>query len=124
MYAQSLATCEKVASLFGRNSFSRAVHSLILAIAGKTEEAKQILSELKKNPKLDSFSLIYLAETCSVKGEKNEAFELLESAYREHVPLLINLGVKPTFDNIRSDPRYANLLHRMGLAETANGLQS
>lgn len=70
---------------------------------------------MKKNPKLDSFSLIYLAETCSVMGEKNEAFELLESAYREKVPLLIYLGVRPTFDNIRSDPRYADLLRRLGL---------
>jgi TolB-like protein/DNA-binding winged helix-turn-helix (wHTH) protein/Tfp pilus assembly protein PilF len=115
MHVQSLATYEKVASLFGGNPFSRAVHSLILAIVGKKEEAKQILDELKKHPKLDSFSLIYLAGTCSVMGEKNEAFELLESAYREHVPALIYVGVRPTFDNIRSDPRYADLLCRMRL---------
>lgn len=109
MHVQSLATYEKAASLLRGNPFSRVLHSLILAIVGKTEEAKRILSELKKHPKLGSRSLIYLAETCSVMGEKNEAFEHLESAYREHVPLMIYLGVKPTFHNIRSDPRYADL---------------
>jgi predicted Zn-dependent protease len=71
VHAQSLATYQKIASLFGENPFSRTLHSLILAMVGKSEEAKRILSELKKHAKLDSFSLIYLAETCSVMGDKN-----------------------------------------------------
>jgi tetratricopeptide (TPR) repeat protein len=41
MYEESLATCEKVAALYGGSPFSRALPSLILAVARKTDEAKR-----------------------------------------------------------------------------------
>ncbi|HEX4920432.1 MAG TPA: hypothetical protein VFV92_06800, partial [Candidatus Bathyarchaeia archaeon] len=117
MYEESLATCEKVAALYGGSPFNRALSSLILAIAGKTNEAKKILNELEKQPKLDPLSLVELAQTYSVMGEKTEAFEFLEAAYQERALLLVFLGVIPAFDNIRSDPRFAELLRRMGLPQ-------
>jgi non-specific serine/threonine protein kinase len=115
MYEDSLTTCEKVAALYGDSPFSRALPSLILAMAGKTDEARKILNELKMQPRLDSLSLIVVPQTYSVMGEKTEAFEFLEAAYQERDFLLIFLGVIPAFDNIRTDPRYADLLRRMGL---------
>jgi TolB-like protein/Flp pilus assembly protein TadD len=117
MSEESLATCEKATALLVGSPFSRAYPSLILALVGKTDEAKTILSELKRYPKLDPFALFCLAETCSVINQKDEAFEFLEAAYRERVSLLIFLGVTRTFDNIRSDPRFADLLRRMGLPQ-------
>jgi TolB-like protein/DNA-binding winged helix-turn-helix (wHTH) protein/Tfp pilus assembly protein PilF len=116
-YEESLAECEKVASLFGSSPRSRALSGLILAMAGKTDEAQKILSELKGYRKLDSLSLISLAETCSVMGEKTEAFEFLEVAYQERAGLLIFLDAYPNFRNISTDPRYADLLRRMGLPQ-------
>jgi serine/threonine protein kinase/tetratricopeptide (TPR) repeat protein len=116
-YEESLAACEKVASLFGGNAYSRALRGLILAMAGRTDEAKTILNDLKKQPKPDSMALVFLADTYSVLGEKDEAFEFLERAYQERASLMIFLGVYPTFDNIRSDLRFADLLRRMGLPQ-------
>jgi TolB-like protein/cytochrome c-type biogenesis protein CcmH/NrfG len=118
-YEESLAACEKVASLFGGNPYSRVLRGLILAIAGSTDKAKTILNEFKKRPKLDSMAIIPLADTYSVLGEKDEAFEFLEEAFQQRVSLLVFLGVRPTFDNIRTDPRYADLLRRMGLPEVS-----
>ncbi len=114
-YAESLAVCEKVASLFGGNPYSRALRGLILAISGQTDEAKTILNELKARPKLDPVALVAIADGYSVLGEKDDAFAFLDAAYKERASLLIYLGVRPTFDNIRSDPRFADLLSRMGL---------
>lgn len=74
-------------------------------------------NESKTRPELDPTALIALADTYSLLGEKDEAFEFLEAAYQERASLLIYLGVRPTFDNIRSDPRYADLLRRMGLPQ-------
>ena len=118
-YEESLAACQKVASLFGGNAYSRALRGLILAMAGRTDAAKTILNDLKKQPKLDSMALISLADTYSALGDKDEAFEFLERAYQERVSLMIFLGVYPSFDNIRSDPRFADLLRRMGLPQAS-----
>jgi eukaryotic-like serine/threonine-protein kinase len=117
MYEESLATCEKVAALYGGSPFSKALLSLTLAMAGKTDQAKTILNELRRGPKLDPLSLVLLAQTCSIMDMKTEAFEFLEVAYQERVSLLIYLNVMPTFDNIRSDSRFADLLRRMGLPQ-------
>jgi hypothetical protein len=46
---------------------------------------------------------------------KDRAFEWLEKAYQERSPNLINLKVHPSFDPIRSDQRFANLLRKVGL---------
>ena len=116
-YEESLAACEKVSGLFGGNAYSRALRGLILAMAGRAEEAKTILNDLKKQPRLDSMALLSLADIYSVLGEKDEAFESLERAYQERVSMMIFLGVCPTFDNIRSDSRFADLLRRMGLPQ-------
>jgi tetratricopeptide (TPR) repeat protein len=117
MYEESLTTCEKVAALSGGSPFSKAFQGLMLAMAGKTDQAMTILNELRQQQKLDPLSLIVLAQTYSVMSEKTEAFESLESAYQERDFLLIFLGVIPAFDNIRSDPRFADLLRRMGLPQ-------
>jgi adenylate cyclase len=118
MHEESLATCEKVTALYGRSPFS-ALPSLMLAMAGKTDQAKTILNELRQQQKLDPLSLILLAQTYSIMDVKPEAFEFLEVAYQERVSLLIYLNVMPTFDNIRSDPRFADLLGRMGLPQAS-----
>jgi len=56
-----------------------------------------------------------LAETCSVMGEKTDAFEFLEVAYQQRRSWLIFLDTLPNFRNIRTEPRCADLLRRMGL---------
>jgi serine/threonine protein kinase/tetratricopeptide (TPR) repeat protein len=117
MYEEGLATCQKVVSLSGSSPLSAALFCVTLAQAGKTDEAQKILSELKVHRKLDSRSLILLAETCNVMGEKTEAFEFLEVAYQQRGSWLIFLGAYPSFRNIRTDPRFADLLRRMGLPQ-------
>jgi hypothetical protein len=64
-------------------------------------------------------ALLSLADSYSALGEKDEAFEFLERAYRERVGVMIFLDVYPAFDNIRPAPRYTDLLHRMGLPEVS-----
>ena len=99
-YDEGLAACEKVASLLEDKPYGTALRGLILAMAGRSDEAKAILTELKKRPKLDSVALMGIADTYSVLGEKDEAFEFLEAAYKDRAGWLIFLGIRPTFDNI------------------------
>jgi hypothetical protein len=49
-------------------------------------------------------------------GEKDRALEWLEAAYRERSFELVGLKVDPRFDSLRGDPRYQDLLRRVGFA--------
>jgi hypothetical protein len=57
-----------------------------------------------------SIALVYAA-----LGEKDQAFGLLEKSYRDHTVDMITLYYDPLIDNLRSDPRFADLQRRIGL---------
>jgi TolB-like protein/Tfp pilus assembly protein PilF len=48
-------------------------------------------------------------------GDRDQAFEWLEQAYELRSRFLITLGVEPSFDNLRSDPRFDEMLKKVGL---------
>jgi hypothetical protein len=50
-------------------------------------------------------------------GEKEQAFDWLESAYKERSDLLVYLKVDPRLDNLRSDQRFADFVKRVGLPQ-------
>jgi tetratricopeptide (TPR) repeat protein len=57
----------------------------------------------------------WIAGDYSLLGERDQAFTWLEKAYAEKSNVIAYLKVSPRFDSLRADPRYANLLRRMGL---------
>ena len=69
----------------------------------------------KKRIRAAYFPASVVAKMCARAGDKNEAFEWLEKAYQDRDEWLRLLKVEPAFESLRSDPRYADLLHRIGL---------
>jgi hypothetical protein len=57
------------------------------------------------------FALVHMG-----MGDKDEAFACLEKALDDHSSWLIWIKTEPTFDLLRSDPRFAAIAHRLGLA--------
>jgi hypothetical protein len=57
-----------------------------------------------------SFVIVYLG-----LGENEQAFAWLEEAYKERSNMLQFVKVHPLFDPLRGDPRFVDLLHRVGL---------
>jgi TolB-like protein/predicted Ser/Thr protein kinase len=58
---------------------------------------------------------IFIAMSYARLAEKDQAFQWLERAYSERDADLIYLAVEPVYDPLRSDPRFADLLRRIGL---------
>ena len=56
------------------------------------------------------------AETLRL-GEQERAFEWFEKAYQERYQFMVHLHQEPRADSLRSDPRFADLLRRVGLAK-------
>jgi hypothetical protein len=48
-------------------------------------------------------------------GDKEQAFNWLEKTYAMHSPAMVDLKSAQLFDKIRDDPRFADLLRRVGL---------
>jgi TolB-like protein/Tfp pilus assembly protein PilF len=71
---------------------------------------------------LDEAKRTYISPTFIAKnyarlGDKERAFQWLEKAYAERDDDLIDLRVEPMYDPLRSDPRFADLLRRIGLPQ-------
>jgi serine/threonine protein kinase/Flp pilus assembly protein TadD len=83
--------------------------------SGRRLEAQRGLKELLKAAKTKFVSPYFLATAYAGLGDKDGAFEWLETAYRERVDWMTFLKVDPELDDLRSDARFSDLLRRIGL---------
>ena len=56
-----------------------------------------------------------IAGVYTVLGESNTAFEWLEKGFEEHSPYMASIGHDFIFEPLRSDPRWTDLMRRIGL---------
>jgi len=89
----------------------------IYAVSGRQEDARNVLNrmlDLREKRYVDP-SLI--GAVYAGLGEKDKAFEWLTKAYEEHSGQIVWIKVDPWYKNLRSDPRYKELLKKMGWEE-------
>jgi TolB-like protein/DNA-binding winged helix-turn-helix (wHTH) protein/Flp pilus assembly protein TadD len=115
MYDEAIAEFQKVQELSHGEAGEWALGH-VYALAGKRDEALKIIDKSKKRSHHGYGSAMKLAVIYTGLGEKDQAFEWLEKGFAQHDPLLRSLKVDPWFDNLRSDPRFTDLLRRMKLA--------
>jgi TolB-like protein/DNA-binding winged helix-turn-helix (wHTH) protein/Flp pilus assembly protein TadD len=87
------------------------------AAVGKREEARRILAKLRSLQKRGLVPAGSIAILYGALGELNEAFAWLEKAYEERDPQLTYLKVGRRFEPLRQDPRFRELVRRVGLPE-------
>ena len=82
-------------------------------VVGDRQAADAALADLIANGR---DNLAYqIAEVYAVRGEKDKAFEWLQIAFDNHDTGLLTLFVDPLLRGLRDDPRYKNLLVKLGL---------
>jgi TolB-like protein/Tfp pilus assembly protein PilF len=92
----------------------------ILAGAGRWQEARELFGRLTDNARQYHVSPYWLALAYAGTGQTAEALNELENAYEQHDVILVWLGTEPRFDSLRSEPRFAGLLARIGLSRLAD----
>ena len=111
-----LATEEfkKAISLSGGSPLMRAALGRAYAKSQKKHEANEMLNELNELAKRQYASPYEVATIYVALGKNEQAFQLLGKAYTEHSFHLVYLNVWPQFKSISSDPRFQDLVQRIG----------
>ena len=117
MHNEAIASFQKAVSLSPSRTFALAGLAVAYAKAGKRNEAQKILEELKERSKREYIEPQNIAIIYAALGEKDEAFAWLEKSYEMRSDVLLYLKVGPNFDDFRNDPRYAELVQRVGLPQ-------
>jgi TolB-like protein/DNA-binding winged helix-turn-helix (wHTH) protein/Tfp pilus assembly protein PilF len=86
------------------------------AIKGDRQLALRDLEKLKLHAKTMYVSPYGMAEIYNHLGEKEKAYELLDDALRERSDEMIYLRIDPDFDDLRGDPRFNELLTKVGFS--------
>jgi TolB-like protein/Tfp pilus assembly protein PilF len=115
MYREGLSELEEYSSLSRGRAMSLALLGYAHARLGERSQALRMLEQLEAASKerytpAFSFAVVYAG-----LGEKDQAFAWLEKAYGERTSRLGYLKVEPLWDPLRSDPRFADLVRRIGL---------
>jgi serine/threonine-protein kinase len=112
-HAEAVAAYTQAMALGLDTPATQAFLGAAAAKAGDRARAQAILERLRSSK--DRGSAAELALLLTALGEREQAFASLEVAYRDRDTQLQYLGVEPGFDPLRSDPRFADLVRRVGL---------
>lgn len=114
-YDEALPAMERVLKLAGGSASAQAGYAHLSAIAGRRDLARQTLRELEEKARSRYVSPYLLAHVAAGLDDRARAFQWLEQARMERASGLAWILVDPTWDGMRDDPRYLELLRRMGI---------
>jgi tetratricopeptide (TPR) repeat protein len=114
-YEDAIPVLERTVTMMERSPGTIDSLATAYGYAGRRTEALRLINELKQRRKTSYVSAGALIDPYLALGDYDEAFAWLERAYQEKSASLQYLKVYPLFDPVRKDPRFADLLRRVGL---------
>ncbi len=115
MYRDGLSALEKYSALSRRNATSLAFLGYSHARLGERKEALRMIEELKAASQQSFVPALFVALVYTGLEDKDQAFTWLEKAYEERFNRLAYLKVEALWGPLHSDPRFADLLRRVGI---------
>ena len=112
---EATAEFQKAVELSGRAATYLGNLGYCYAVTGRRPEALAILKELEEKHTKRESSGQFLAAVYAGLGDKDQAFSWLERDFQQRSGQLPTIAFRLLFEGLRSDPRYADLLRRMGL---------
>ncbi len=117
-FAEAEEALQKADALaVGTSTLILGIKGYVLALAGKRDEAREILDRMLELRKSRYVSAELVASLYSMLDEQDAAFEWLERAFEERDHWLCYAKSVPTLQRMRSDPRFQDILRRMRLDE-------
>jgi TolB-like protein/DNA-binding winged helix-turn-helix (wHTH) protein/Tfp pilus assembly protein PilF len=107
----------KADDLFGTDPKKIAQLKEAMAKSGAQGYWRRTLENYRESAKSRYVPSVLVAEACVRVGDKDSAFEWLERGFEERDDLMIDLKVEPVFDGLRSDPRFQDLIRRVGIPQ-------
>jgi len=119
MYSEAIAGFKKAFPLTagGEWTLSKAGLGHVYAVTGNKTEAQMLLDELKRLSKQEYLPPTSIALIYTGLGQKDQAFAELQRGLEERAFQMQWIRLDPRWDSLRSDPRYHELMRRMGLSE-------
>ncbi len=116
-FDQAIAAAERAVELSDRAPGALGILGLVYGLAGRKDDANTVLNELLELNKTRYITPAALVNIYIGLGQKDQAFIWLERAFQERSNYLAYLKVFPLMDPLRSDPRFADLVQRVGLSQ-------
>jgi tetratricopeptide (TPR) repeat protein len=123
-YEEAIAVIEKARILTHDHPATLAGLAHVLAGGGRMEEARALANRLTESSRQQHISPFWLALAYTGVGEKAAALDALEKAYEQRDVILVWLGTEPRVDSLRAEPRFVEILRRIGLTPRADSAQS
>jgi len=115
MFPQALEQFDELRKHYPTNSAMLMAYGHTLALSGDRAGALRVLSELQSESHSRYIPSTYIAGLYTGLGDLEQAFLWLDKAYVEKNDRLVYLSVDPIADPLRSDPRFAALMKKVGL---------
>lgn len=115
MFDEAITAIQRAVELSPDNIEMLAALGRVLAVAGRREEARRIVDQLEAGMEHRHSWHYDIAQIYAGLGEDDRAFECLEKGYAWRDGMMIHVNVEPGFDSLRLDPRFQELVRRMGL---------
>ncbi|HWQ33009.1 MAG TPA: protein kinase [Blastocatellia bacterium] len=115
MYEEAVAEINQALALSERSPDLLGALGRFLMLAGRREEAQKVQRELLETAGDNRDWLVDLALYYAGVGNPEQAVSMLQKAAEDRSPLLRDLKVHPVYDPLRSDPRFVELVRRVGL---------
>jgi tetratricopeptide (TPR) repeat protein len=113
-YDEAIAAVEGAAALAGSTPYFKGARGWVLGVAGRTDEAQQVLRELQRAAAEQKIDPVAFAYVYSGLGDRERAIAWLRKAYAEGSTEIIYLRT-PTWDSLRSEPEFIELMKDVGL---------
>jgi len=116
MFAEALADIEKQPAT-DDTPWKWSALAYVYGRSGQPVQARHALEKLEQLNRRQPMDPAAILWAYIGMGKNDRAFAWLEKAYSQHSNALTTLKVDPGFDSLRNDPRFQDLLRRVGLAQ-------